>query len=119
LEETLRPFKNTAVLQYHPSWDYFCLTFGLKIVGSLEPKPGIPPTPRHLEEIVKQAKAGNARLLLVEPYYAERPVRFVEREAGVKALRLPLYLGGKDGVETYLENLRYLVSRIAEALRAG
>ena len=119
LREKLRPFQGTAVLQYHLSWDYFCLTFGLEIVGSLEPKPGIPPTPAHLGEIVKQAKAAKARLLLVEPYYAERPVRFVERETGVKALRLPLYLGGKDGVTTYLDNLRYLVSSIADALQAS
>jgi len=119
LREKLRPFQGTAVLQYHPSWDYFCLTFGLNIVGSLEPKPGIPPTPAHLEEIVKQAKAAKARLLLVEPYYPERPVHFVERETGVKALRLSLYLGGKDGAATYLDNLRYLVSSIANALQTG
>ena len=104
------------MLQYHVSWEYFCLTFGLHIVGSLEPKPGIPPTPSHLEEIVKQAKAANARLLLVEPYYPTRPVSFVERETGAKALRLPLYLGGKDGVATYLDNLRYIVKSIVDAL---
>jgi zinc/manganese transport system substrate-binding protein len=119
LKAKLRPFQGTAVLQYHVSWEYFCLTFGLHIVGSLEPKPGIPPTPSHLEEIVKQAKAANARLLLVEPYYPARPVSFVERETGVKALRLPLYLGGKDGVATYLDNLRYIVNSIADALQAS
>jgi zinc/manganese transport system substrate-binding protein len=118
LKAKLRPFQGTAVLQYHVSWDYFCLTFGLHIIGSLEPKPGIPPTPSHLEEIVKQAKAANARLLLVEPYYPARPVSFVERETGVKALRLPLYLGGKDGVATYLDNLRYIVNSVVDALRA-
>lgn len=117
LRSKLRPFQGTAVLQYHLSWDYFCRTFGLEIVGSLEPKPGIPPSPAHLEELVKQARARKARLLLVEPYYPERPVRFVERETGVKALRLPLYLGGKDGIETYLDNLRCIVTTIAEALQ--
>jgi len=117
LQERLAPYRGTAVIQYHPSWDYFCETFGLRIVGSLEPKPGIPPTPGHLREIVKRAGTEHARLLLVEPYYPERPVRFVVKNTGVKALRLPLYLGGREGVKTYLENLQFLVETIAGALQ--
>jgi ABC-type Zn uptake system ZnuABC Zn-binding protein ZnuA len=117
LRKELAPYHGTAVLQYHPSWDYFCETFGLNLIGALEPKPGIPPTPGHLREIVKRARADQARLLLVEPYYPKRPVNFVVRETGVTALRLPLYVGGKQGIRTYLENLRYLVHTIEEALR--
>ena len=113
LEARLEPFRGTAVLQYHASWDYFCEAMGLEIVGSLEPKPGSPPTPGQLREVVRQARARDARLILVEPYYPGRPVRFVEREAGVKAVRLPLYLGGRNGIDDYLENLRYIVETIA------
>lgn len=119
LRDRLVPFKGTPVLQYHASWDYFCATFGLVIVDSLEPKPGIPPTPSHLKEIVKQAKAAGAKLILVEPYYSKRPVRFIEKEAGVTALRLPLFLGGKKEYDTYLDNLRYIVETITQALRKG
>lgn len=119
LRQRMAPFRGTAVLQYHPSWDYFCGTFGLKLVGALEPRPGIPPTPGHLRDVVKQAHADRARLLLVEPYYPKRPVNFVVRETGVTALRLPLYLGGKKGIDTYLENLRHLVGTIEEALQQG
>jgi len=117
LQQKLRPFQGTAVIQYHPSWDYFCETFGLRLIGSLESKPGIPPTPGHLKEIIKQANASHAKLLLVEPYYPKRPVRFVMKNTGVKAIRLPLYLGGKKGINTYLENLRYLVDAISSTLR--
>jgi len=117
LQARLAPWKGTRVLQYHPSWDYFCQTFGLDIVGSLEPKPGIPPSPGHLRDIVKRARAEHARLLLAEPYYPKRPVNFVVRETGAVALRLPLYLGGKKGIHTYLENLRYLVDTIEQALQ--
>ncbi len=117
LQERLSPFHGTAVIQYHPSWDYFCDTFGLALVGSLEPKPGIPPSPGHLKEIVRQAKTAQAKLLLVEPYYPRRPVRFVEKETGVQALRLPLFLGGKKGISTYLENLGHMVDSIVVALQ--
>ena len=119
LRAKMKPFQGTAVLQYHASWDYFCEALGLEIVGSLEPKPGIPPTPGHLEELVKQARARNAKLILVEPYYPKRPVRFVEERAGVEALRLPLYLGGKKGIDTYLDNLRYIVETIVAGLSKG
>ncbi len=119
LRAKMHPFHGTAVLQYHASWDYFCLAMGLEIVGSLEPKPGIPPTPSHLGQVVEQAKARKAKLILVEPYYPKRPVRFVEERAGVEALRLPLYLGGEKGIDTYLDNLRYIVETIVAELEKG
>jgi len=119
LRAKMRPFQGTAVLQYHASWDYFCDAMGLEIVGSLEPKPGIPPTPGHLRQVVDQARARKARLILVEPYYPKRPVRFVEEKAGVQAVRLPLYLGGKKGIDDYLENLRYIVDTIVSKLEQG
>jgi ABC-type Zn uptake system ZnuABC Zn-binding protein ZnuA len=119
LQAKMQPFQGTAVLQYHASWDYFCGAMGLEIVGSLEPKPGIPPTPGHLRQVVEQAKARKAKLILVEPYYPKRPVRFVEERAGVRGLRLPLYLGGKKGIDDYLENLRYIVDMIVGELERG
>jgi len=117
LKRKLGPYQGTAVIQYHASWDYFCENFGLALIGSLEPKPGIPPTPGHLKEVVRQAKADRARLILVEPYYPKRPVKFVVKNTGVRAVRLPLFLGGKKGIISYLENLRYMVDSIAGALQ--
>ena len=116
LHKKLEPFKGTKVLQYHQSWDYFCMEFGLEIVGSLEPKPGIPPSPSHLQELVSWARHEGAKLMLIEPYYPERPVEFVARETGVKVLRLPFYAGGKDGVDSFLGNLTYNVNQIVQAL---
>lgn len=116
LHKKLEPYKGTKVLQYHQSWDYFCNEFGLEIVGSLEPKPGIPPSASHLKEVVETARRGGAKLMLVEPYYPKRPVDFVARETGAKVLRLPFYVGGKKGIDTFLENLTYTVTQIVEAL---
>jgi zinc/manganese transport system substrate-binding protein len=116
LHEKLAPFKGTKVIQYHQSWDYFCIEFGLEIVGSLEPKPGIPPSPSHLREVVSAAKHEGAKLMLIEPYYPKRPVQFVARETGAKVLRLPFYVGGKKGIDTFLDNLAYNVNGIIQAL---
>lgn len=116
LHQRLEPFKGTKVIQYHRSWDYFCSEFGLEIVGDLEPKPGIPPSASHLEELVSWAKHEGAELMLVEPYYPDRPVEFVARETGAKVLRLPFYTGGAEGVDGFLENLSRNVDQIVEAL---
>jgi ABC-type Zn uptake system ZnuABC Zn-binding protein ZnuA len=116
LHERLGPFKGTKIIQYHQSWDYFCNEFGLEIVGSLEPKPGIPPSPSHLAELVSWAKHEGAKLMLIEPYYPKRPVEFVARETGAKVLRLPFYAGGVEGIDGFLDNLTYNVSQIVEAL---
>jgi len=116
LHRQLEPFKGTKVIQYHQSWDYFCAEFGLEIVGSLEPKPGIPPSPSHLEELVGWARHEGAKLMLIEPYYPKRPVEFVARETGAKVLRLPFHVGGVDGIDGFLDNLTYNISQIVEAL---
>jgi ABC-type Zn uptake system ZnuABC Zn-binding protein ZnuA len=116
LHARLASYKGTKVIQYHQSWDYFCNEFGLEIVGSLEPKPGIPPSASHLEELVSWARHEGAKLMLIEPYYPKRPVEFVARETGAKVLRLPFYTGGKEGVDGLLDNLSYNVEQIVEAL---
>jgi ABC-type Zn uptake system ZnuABC Zn-binding protein ZnuA len=116
LHARLAPFKGTKVIQYHQSWDYFCSEFGLAIVGSLEPKPGIPPSASHLDELVSLARREGVKLMLAEPYYPKRPVEFVARETGAKALRLPFYAGGQEGVDGFLDNLSHNVDQIVEAL---
>jgi len=116
LHAKLAPLKGAKMVEYHQSWDYFADEFGLEIVATLEPKPGIPPSPAHLSEVVATMKSAGARLLLVEPYYPQKPVQFVVKQTGAKVLRLPLYLGGKEGITTYLDNLRYNVNSIVEAL---
>ena len=73
-----------VVFTYHRSWSYFANAFGLEVVDTVEPVPGIPPTARHLAELVTQAKARGVRLLIQEPYFSSDGGKFLEREAGVR-----------------------------------
>jgi len=116
LMEKMKPYKGTKVVQFHKSWDYFCNCFGLEVIGELEPKPGIPPTAGHLKELVKKIHDSGAKIMLVEPYYPGKPVEFVAANSGIKILRLPNYLGSKEGIDSYLENLQYNVDSIVKAL---
>jgi len=114
----LEPFRGTGVVEYHQSWDYFCNSLGLKVVATLEPKPGIPPSAKHLRQVVQQVKANSAKVLLVEPYYPEKPVKYIERETGVEVLRLPIYLTEKTRKKgllgLFLSNAERIVSALGE-----
>lgn len=97
---------------YHRSWPYFADAFGFEVVDTVEPVPGIPPTARHLAELVEQAKARQVKLLLQEPYFASDAGRFLERQAGVRPViqatscaepRAGSYLAHFDELMTALE----------------
>ena len=97
---------------YHRSWPYFADAFGFEVVDTVEPVPGIPPTARHLAELVEQAKARQVKLLLQEPYFASDAGRFLERQAGVRPViqatscsepRAGSYLAHFDELFTALE----------------
>jgi zinc/manganese transport system substrate-binding protein len=75
-----------VVFTYHRSWSYFADAFGLEVVDTVEPVPGIPPTARHLADLVSQAKARQVKLLLQEPYFANDGGKFLERQAGVRVV---------------------------------
>jgi ABC-type Zn uptake system ZnuABC Zn-binding protein ZnuA len=117
LRRKLAPYQGAKVLQFHPSWDYFCEEFGLEIVGSVEPKPGIAPSASHLSSLVRLIREEGVKTVLVEPFYPDRPLRFLRRNTGIRTLRLPLLLGGRPEATTYLENLELIVGEIEAALR--
>lgn len=75
-----------ALFTYHRSWTYFADAFDLEVAGTVEPVPGIPPTARHLAELVSIAKTRGVKLLLQEPYFSTEAGRFLGREAGVKVV---------------------------------
>jgi zinc/manganese transport system substrate-binding protein len=72
------------VFTYHRSWTYFADAFGLDVVDTVEPVPGIPPTARHLADLVAQARARKVGVLIQEPYFPLDGGRFLTREAGVR-----------------------------------
>ncbi len=83
----MAPLKGKAVITYHSSWVYFAHAFNLRIVGYVEPYPGIPPTARHLRELLETIKAEKAELLIQEPYYSGKDPEFLARETGIKVFR--------------------------------
>jgi zinc/manganese transport system substrate-binding protein len=82
--EAAKKLGSHEIFTYHRSWSYFADAFGFEVVNTVEPVPGIPPTAKHLAELVDQAKARKVGLLIEEPYFSTDGGKFLEREAGVR-----------------------------------
>jgi zinc/manganese transport system substrate-binding protein len=115
----LAPFKGTKVVTYHRSWPNFCDRFNLDVIGYVEPRPGIPPSPSHTLELIAQMKRDKVRVLFVEPYFDLKTPESIGRETGAKVLVLPPSVGGEKEITTYIGLFDYVVKRIVDALKAG
>jgi zinc/manganese transport system substrate-binding protein len=83
----LATLNGVAIVTYHSSWVYFAKAFGMRIVGMVEPYPGIPPTAKHLQELVERIKSDTAGILIQEPYFAGDDPKFLARKTGIKVFR--------------------------------
>jgi len=92
-EAKLAPLKAMPLVAYHNSWPYFARRFRLDLVGFIETKPGVPPSPAHLAGIVRTMKARNVRIVVREPHEPKRDVDFVANKAGAKVVTLAASVG--------------------------
>jgi zinc/manganese transport system substrate-binding protein len=114
--DMMAPYKGTKVVSYHRSFSNFAERFGLNIVGYVEPKPGIPPTPQHNLELVNQMKKDNVKIVLVEPYFDVKTPNAIGRDTGAEVLIMPPSVGGNKDVPDYIKlfdnNINMLVTAI-------
>ena len=115
-QKTLESVRGAKVVTYHKDFDYFAERFGLRVVGSLEPKPGIPPSPTHLAELVPKMQAQGVRLILIESYRERDTPDFVAGKTGAVVVPLPVMPGGSEAPD-YVALIDYNVRRIAEAAK--
>jgi len=115
--ELLAPYRGTPVVAYHNSWKYFLRYTGLEIVGYVEPKPGIPPSPAHLAELIESMRQRSARAVIVDPFYDSRTPRMLAERAGARLLVLPSSVGGAPGVNDYIQLIDHDVRSLVNAIR--
>jgi zinc/manganese transport system substrate-binding protein len=111
-KEKMAPLNGSSVITYHSSWVYFTKAFGLNIVGHVEPFPGIPPTARHLQELVDVIKSNQTRLLIQEPYYQAKDPQFLTRETGIKVFRFTPSCEGV-GPDDYMKHFDVIVDALS------
>jgi zinc/manganese transport system substrate-binding protein len=118
-EKTMAPFKGQQIVAYHNSWLYFGERFGLKIDLFLEPKPGVPPTPTHLAEVIVKMRQDNVHVIIVDPYLNRRTAETVASKTDATVVDVTQFPGGIKGTEGgYIPLMDYLVNALSHALAA-
>lgn len=112
----MAPLAGQPVITYHRSWSYFAARYRLNVVGYVEPKPGIPPTPVHTLEVIKLARAKQIKLLLMENFYDDRVPKLIADKSGCAVAVVPNSVGGADGVDTYFDLLDRITGTIDQVL---
>jgi zinc/manganese transport system substrate-binding protein len=115
-EAKMAPFKGKPVITYHRSWTYVIDWLQLTELANLEPKPGIPPSPAHVVDVLKLARAQGAKVILQEAYYPDKTGALCAAKLGGSVVKLP---AGADvaGGETYIEHVGKVIDALAAALQ--
>jgi len=116
-DATMAPFKGTKIVTYHRSWPNFMDRFGLNVMGYVEPKPGIPPSPSHTIELIGDMKRQGVRLIVVEPYFDLKTPQSIANQVDGKVLVLAPSVGGAPEATDYIQLFEYNVKTIAAALQ--
>ena len=114
---TMAPYKGTKVVTYHRSFPNFAERFGLEIVGYVEPRPGIPPTPQHTLDLMNEMKRQNVKLVLVEPYFDLKTPNAIGRDTGAQVLVMPPSVGGTKDVPDYFKLFDYDIGLLVDAIK--
>lgn len=116
-DAAMAPYKGTKVVTYHRSWTNFTGRFGLDVMGYVEPKPGIPPSPSHTIELIQDMKRQGVKLILVEPYFDLKTPESIAREVGGKVMVLTPSVGGVKEAGNYIALFDYNVNLLTAALK--
>ncbi len=116
-DAAMAPYKGTKIVTYHRSWPNFMERFGLNVMGYVEPKPGIPPSPTHTIELIDEMKRQGAKLIVVEPYFDLKTPQAIANQIGGKVLVLAPSVGGTKEAEDYIKLFDYNVAQLTLALK--
>jgi ABC-type Zn uptake system ZnuABC Zn-binding protein ZnuA len=109
------PFRGKKIVAYHKNWVYFQTLFGLDIVGYVEPKPGIPPSPKHVDELVQEMRKNNVKVLLAANYFDENKVRTICNKVGAEPVIVPMFVEGAPNTENVFNLIDLWINKLNEA----
>jgi ABC-type Zn uptake system ZnuABC Zn-binding protein ZnuA len=116
-QATMAPYKGLKIVTYHRSWPNFAEVFGLDVVGYVEPKPGIPPSPAHILDLTQAMKQQGIKIILVEPYFDLQTPNKLARDTGAKVVVMPPSVGGVKEVQNYLQLFDYDINLLVSAIK--
>jgi ABC-type Zn uptake system ZnuABC Zn-binding protein ZnuA len=116
-DDQMKPFRGRKVITYHQSWPNFVKRFGLQVADYVEPRPGIPPSPAHVVDLIALMKRQNVKVIMVEPYFDLKTPQSVARETGAQVVVLMPSVGGNKETGDYLKLFDYDVNQLVKAFQ--
>lgn len=117
-DAAMAPYKGTKVVTYHRSWPNFTDRFGLNVIGYVEPKPGVPPSPSHTIELIAEMKRQQVKVIIIEPYFDSKTPKQIAAKTGAQVLTMAPSVGGVPGTDDYIKlfdfNINLLVSTLSK-----
>ncbi len=113
----MMPHFGVKVVADHNLWPYFARRFGIRVVGFMEPKPGISPTTKHLGELIQAMQAQGVKVILTVPYFDTRHARFLVERTGARIARMAHQVQSVPEVRDYLGMVDHNVQEVLRALR--
>lgn len=114
----MAPFAGTKVVTFHDSWPNLAQRFQLDVVGHVEPRPGIPPTPTHTLELINLMRAQGVKVILVEPYFDTKTPEAMAAQAGAQVVTLYPSVGGTAAITDYFSLFDTNIDALVRALGA-
>jgi len=116
-DATMAPYRGVKIVTYHRSWPNFADRFGLDVVGYVEPRPGIPPSPSHTIDLIAEMKRQNVKILIVEPYFDLKTPNSIGRETGARVLVMSPSVGGEKEITDYIKLFDYDLGLLVAAIK--
>ena len=113
----MAPYRGTKIVTYHRSFPNFAERFGLDIVGYVEPRPGIPPTPQHTLDLINEMKRQNVKIVMVEPYFDLKTPNSIGQQTGAQVLVMPPSVGGVKEASDYFKLFDYDINLLVDAIK--
>ena len=111
----MKPYAGRKIVTYHRSWPNFADHFGLNVVGYVEPRPGIPPSPQHTVELIGQMRRDGVKIIVVEPYFDLKTPNAIARDTGGTVVVLMPSVGGEKEITDYFKLFDYDIAKLKQA----
>ncbi|MFH1467975.1 MAG: metal ABC transporter substrate-binding protein [Pseudomonadota bacterium] len=109
------PLRGKKLVTFHENWTYFADLFGLEVVDYMEPKPGIPPSPGHIANLITQMQANDVKVMLAASYFDQTKVKLVADKAGATPVITGLSVGGTPEINTFFDQFDVWIASLLAA----
>ena len=113
----MMPLRDTPIVTYHKNWVYFVRLFGLEEAGTVEPKPGIPPSPKHVASLIELMRKRNIRIILAANYFDRQGVKVVAAKVNAAPVIVPIYVKGAPGTDDYFMLVDHWIDALISAAK--